>query len=349
MQVLTIKDNDRLLIIAPHPDDECIGPGGVLALYPYLCKVIVLTDGRQGQGEVAPELEKEIRKQEFAREMREAGVSDYEMLDYEDGSLMQHTDCLENVDLSFFTKIFVTGIHDNHPDHTAACVSVRQALKKQAITDVEIYLYEVHEPLQEVTHMLDITKVMGKKRNLIRCHQSQLTSLSYDDMAESLASYRALQNRRSGCYFETYAYMNPVDELDHRTVELEKKLQKSVLFYWVFTRWMDLKIRGYGIADILNRLKINTVAVYGYAELGQLLCRELAGTSVHVSYLLDKRVKDTGIKNLPVYTPQSGLPQMDAVIVTAVYYFDEIEKELSQMGYQNMISFRTLLETDLEG
>ena len=35
---------------------------------------------------------------------------------------------------------------------------------------------------------------------------------------------------------------------------------------------------------------------------------------------------------------------MDAVIVTAVYYFDEIEKELLENGYKNIISFRTLLE-----
>lgn len=347
MQILNIKEDDRLLIIAPHPDDECIGPGGILTLYPHLCKVIVLTDGRQGQGDVAPELEKEIRKREFVNEMQEAGISDYEMLDYEDGSLMQHTDCLDKVDLTSCSKIFVTGIHDNHPDHTAAYVSVQQALKKQAVTDVEIYLYEVHTPLQEATHILDITEVIQKKLNLIRYHHSQTTSLPYDKMAKSLAEYRALQNRAKDSYYEAYACVNPTDELDNSVVELEKKLQKSVLFYWVFTRWMDLKIRGYSIADILNKLEIHNIAVYGYAELGQLLCRELIDTKIHISYLLDKRVKETGIENLSVYVPQRGLSEVDAVVVTAVYYFDEIEKELSQMGYQNIISFRNLLEIEV--
>lgn len=345
MQVLSVKEDDRLLVIAPHPDDECIGPGGILALYPRLCKVIVLTDGREGQGGTAPEREKQIRKEEFISEMKAAGISDYEMLDYEDGSLMQHTDCLECVDLAPFTKIFVTGIHDNHPDHTAACISVRQALEKQGIADVEIYLYEVHAPLQEVTHMVDITEVIEKKTALIRCHLSQLTSLPYDKMAKNLAEYRALQNRAAGRYLETYAYMNPADPLDSGTVELEKKLQKSILFYWVLTRWMDLKIRGYGIADLLGKRNCNSIAVYGYAELGQLLCKELAGTKIHISYLIDKKVKDTGIENLPVYVPQRGLPEVDTIVVTAVYYFDEIQKELLHMGYQNVISFRNLLET----
>lgn len=346
MQILTIKDNDRLLIVAPHPDDECIGPGGILALYPQLCKVVVLTDGRQGQGDTPPELEKQIRKQEFISEMQEAGIRDYEMLDYEDGSLMQHTDCLENMDLSSFTKIFVTGIHDNHPDHTAACMSVQRALTKQKSTDVEIYLYEVHSPLREATHMLDITQVMEKKLSLIRCHQSQLASLSYDKMTKSLAEYRALQNRADGCYFEIYAYMRPGDDWDSGTAELERKWQKSVLFYWILTRWMDWKIRGKRVADVLLKQNCRQIAVYGYAELGQLLCGELAGTKVDISYVLDKRIKNTGITGLPVYLPQNGLPYVDAVVVTAVYYFDEIKEELSQMGYRNIISFRTLLEAD---
>lgn len=346
MQILSVKEGDKLLIIAPHPDDECIGAGGLLALYPHLCKVIVLTDGRQGQGNVPPKLEKEIRKQEFIREMQELGISDYEMLDYEDGSLLQHTDCLENIDLTLYTKIFVTGTHDNHPDHTAACVSVCQALKKQGITGAEIYQYEIHAPLREVTHMIDITKTIEKKLSLIRCHQSQLTGLPYDQMVKSLARYRALQNRMKDSYIETYAYMNPDDELDCGTVELEKKLQKSVLFYWVLTRWMELKIGGFCIADILNRLEYNHVAVYGYAELGQLLCKELANTQIRVLYIIDKKVKDTGAANLPVYAPRKGLPEVDAVVVTAVYYFEDIEEELSQMGYDNIVSLRTLLETD---
>ena len=45
---LSIKENDKILVIAPHPDDECIGVGGVLSLYPELCTVILLTNGSRG-------------------------------------------------------------------------------------------------------------------------------------------------------------------------------------------------------------------------------------------------------------------------------------------------------------
>lgn len=59
------------------------------------------------------------------------------------------------------------------------------------------------------------------------------------------------------------------------TIDLERRLQKSVQFYWVLTRWMELKITGHSVAEILEKSGYSRIAVYGYAELGRLLCQEL--------------------------------------------------------------------------
>lgn len=344
MQVLNVKENDKLLIIAPHPDDECIGAGGVLALYASQCMVIVLSDGREGQGMVPAEAEKEIRKAEFCDEMSHLGIADYRMLGYEDGTLMQHLDCLEMVDLSPYTKIFVTGVHDGHPDHKAACLGVYQALRRQGIKDTEIYFYEVHAPLQEVTHMLDITDVIGRKLRLIRFHQSQLGSMPYDRYAESMAGYRALQNRMEGHYIETYTRMSPeYDPYDTAAAELDERLQKSILFYQILTRWVEMKIKGYSIAEVIKKRGFYKVAVYGYAEIGKLLCQELAQAGMEAAYVLDRKVTHTEDEKISVFVPQKGLPEVDAVVVTAVYYFHEIEKELIEMGFHNIVSLRDLM------
>ena len=345
MQVLTVKKDDKLLIVAPHPDDECIGVGGILSCYPDLCTILVLTDGRQGQGHVPPREEMEIRRKEFVAEMDAIGIERYQMLGYEDGTLMQHTDCMCSIPLSDYTKIFVTGIHDNHPDHTAACLSVYQALQYQGIQDTEIYLYEVHAPIQRPTHMLDITHVIDRKMELIRFHKSQLMSRPYDLLAKSMAEYRAIQNRRMGEYLEVYAYRKPIEHPRDDTVELEEKLQKQILFYWMLPRWVDNKIKGYDMGIRLGEYGFRSVAVYGYAELGKLLCRELRESNFEVAYVLDKRVLQTEWETLPIYMPQKGLPEVDAVVVTAVYYFDEVRKELLGLGFRTVISLRELLES----
>ena len=37
-----IKDTDRILVIAPHPDDEVIGCGGIIAKYPTQADVLCI-------------------------------------------------------------------------------------------------------------------------------------------------------------------------------------------------------------------------------------------------------------------------------------------------------------------
>ena len=48
MDFITIKPNDKCLVLAPHADDESIGCGGLLLKYPNNFEVVVLTDGRKG-------------------------------------------------------------------------------------------------------------------------------------------------------------------------------------------------------------------------------------------------------------------------------------------------------------
>lgn len=82
---INIKKEDKILIIAPHPDDECIGCGGLLSLYPEKCSVVVMTDGSQGNDNVKSEQEADIRKNQFIDEMTQAGIADYVWLGYPDG------------------------------------------------------------------------------------------------------------------------------------------------------------------------------------------------------------------------------------------------------------------------
>ncbi len=332
------------MIVAPHPDDECIGVGGVLALYAGQCEVIVLTDGRVGQGDISPEIVKGIRRAEFVSEMEFLGIRGYRILEYEDGSLMQHTDCLRGIDLSIYTKIFVTGMQDNHPDHTAACISVYQTIEKQCIRTTELFFYEVHAPLQEVTHMLDITEVMEQKQRLVRFHQSQLNEVPYDRYVKSMAEYRALQNRMSEGFVEVYVRMPVERKLYSATMELEERLQKSIMFYQILTRWVELKICGHSVAEWFIQRGYRRIAVYGYAELGMLLCRELSEEGLDVVYVLDRKVKNTGEERLPVFVPRRGLPKVDVIVVTAVYYFEEIKKGLSGIGFQKIDSLRKIIE-----
>lgn len=47
MNVL-INKNDKILVVAPHADDESIGCGGLLSLYGNQADLLLITDGSKG-------------------------------------------------------------------------------------------------------------------------------------------------------------------------------------------------------------------------------------------------------------------------------------------------------------
>ena len=337
---LNVNEQDKILIIAPHPDDECIGPGGVLCTYPAQCDVMVLTDGAQGQGNLPADECREIRKKEFIDEMQALGIKRYRMENIADETLINHTDCLKQYDLSQYSKIFVTGAADHHVDHTAAYISLVHALKYSQADETEIYLYEVHNPMEQPTHYFDITECVETKCALIQKHKSQLGVLPYDQYARVAAQYRALQNRMSGRYLEVYTKTQAKDFLDHKIIEIENETQKFKLFYHVMTRWM--LNGGNCIADKLAKKNVNTYVIYGYAELGKILRKQLEPEGFELLYVFDQKTM-ASTDDIKIYKPQAGLPDADIIIVTAVYYYEEIKRELSKMGYQHICSLQDLV------
>jgi LmbE family N-acetylglucosaminyl deacetylase len=83
----------RLLCCVAHPDDECFGFGGALALAAdrgMETSVLCMTDGQagsyRGDAESGAELG-QLRREEFARSCGVLGVHSFELLDYQDGRL----------------------------------------------------------------------------------------------------------------------------------------------------------------------------------------------------------------------------------------------------------------------
>ena len=122
----------KLMCVVAHPDDECFGFGGALALAAERgieTHVLCLTDGQaatnRGDAASGEELGR-MRREEFAASCKVLGVTSYELMDFHDARL-EFTDFAEtagllvekmrrfrpNVVLSFGTD----GGLNTHPDH----------------------------------------------------------------------------------------------------------------------------------------------------------------------------------------------------------------------------------------
>ena len=200
-----IKKQDRILVVAPHPDDESIGCGGLLALYGEQCNVLLLTDGRRGHsGRFAGKEEELIvrREEELHHALQIAQVKNVHMLHIPDGDLFNHYSVVKNVDTRPYDYIFVPNRKESHEDHRMSYWMMRK-LKRVQKSKAKLAEYEVWTPLTRPTRFLDISPVIEMKRSMIEQHVSQMMDIDYAGKGISLNCYRGIHINVP--YAEAYA------------------------------------------------------------------------------------------------------------------------------------------------
>ena len=200
MKKLIFSSSARILVLAPHPDDESIGCGGLLLQYPGQCDVVVLTDGRHGGLSGMDETETvNLRKSEFKKAMIYAGVKKWSFLGVEDGKLSENFAKFAELDLSGYDAIFCPAPGENHEDH--ACVyEFLLKLKLQ----VQIFGYEVWSAIGSPSHYVDISNVVDEKKRLIAFYESQVAQVDYVSKAIGLNCFRGMLVYPAVQYAEAY-------------------------------------------------------------------------------------------------------------------------------------------------
>ena len=348
MTELKVVDSDKMLIIAPHPDDECIGCGGVLSKYSNQCKVIVMTDGSKGSFSEFPTKLIDIRRAEFENEMHLLGIEEYEYLKYPDGELLSHKNCMDNIDINEYDLVFLPWGEDNHPDHMATYDYAITKLEKERYKG-RVYIYEVHVPFHDVDVYVDITRVIDIKIRLIQCHKSQINNICYDDKAKALAKYRACSHNNPNSYYECFREVNIKEKATDANNQImrkqEQRIAKLSTQYLIMNSWLSKKIAEEKfIEDTLKALGCKTISIYGFTGMGQILYKELIKTNVTIKEILDRRELNNEIGDTPVVRPENGNRDVDIVIVTAITEYDDIRAYTKELGYKRIISLKQIIE-----
>ncbi len=215
-EVLRLNAADRVLVLAPHPDDEAIACGGLLLAARAAGaarRVVVVTDGDNNPW---PQrwIEKRWRIDSAARtrwgaRRREEAQAALDVLGVDVGQrcffglpdtgltglLMHDADGLptrlrEQIDEFQPTLIALPALEDRHPDHSAVHIALRVALLRAGATP-RCLIYSVHGEAAQagaVAFEIDATW-REQKRSAIGQHATQMRLsgerfLAYADAAE---------------------------------------------------------------------------------------------------------------------------------------------------------------------
>lgn len=128
-----------------------------------------------------------------------------------------------------------------------------------------------------------------------------------------------------------------------RKVNKEHQMsEKHLTIVKVFNRWMRNKQEKKEIVKYLEQRGYQSIAIYGMSFLGERLLDEMKGSGIIVKYAIDRNAENIRSK-VKVNNLADELPEVDAIIVTAVYFFEEIKETISQKVNCPIISLEDIV------
>ncbi len=193
-KAIQVAFDTRLLILAPHSDDESIGCGGLLASYPEQCEVVCLTDGARGDPHIPVHQLIEIRESELANSMALAGVQNFRYLGIPDQSLNDAYQRFSGLSIANSDMIFLPNFLDQHPDHKAVTWLLQRLLReKPHKPSLQIAFYEIWGTLPVWNNFIELDDVLRvKKKAMIDCFVSQTKHIDYAHRIDCLNVYRGI-------------------------------------------------------------------------------------------------------------------------------------------------------------
>jgi len=126
--------------------------------------------------------------------------------------------------------------------------------------------------------------------------------------------------------------------LEYREKEIVKeRLNKFTRYFTALNHWLELKIQNKNISTYFADNNFDKVAIYGFGEIGKRLWEELSYNSeIEVLYAIDKRIKIH--PTLRIYSLEDELPEVDVIVVSVNYTFEEVRQMLEKKANAMVIS-----------
>lgn len=213
------------------------------------------------------------------------------------------------------------------------------------------YLYELHSSLDLADAMIRAIKApQNEKKEIVKYAQtyaektfdsrkycSELLQM-YDKVINSFVSKNQVSFLRK--QKERYELVKN-KEVSVNQVSSNQLLKLEAAF-GISIKWIEIKQKGYNLAEYFKRYNIKSIAIYGMASLGRRLYDELEDSDISIKYIIDKMPYELD-KVLEVASLNEKMLEVDAIVVTVANTERKIVEEIKSMGYGNVIGLSDVL------
>ena len=133
----------------------------------------------------------------------------------------------------------------------------------------------------------------------------------------------------------------------HKSAEKKRKdiqsmSDKHLSLFLMMNQWVKLKQKNKNLKEYFERKGYHNIAVYGMSYAGETLIEEVKSTEIKIKYGIDRNV-ETIYSDIDLVSPDDQFEKVDAVVVTAITFFEQIEEMLSEKVDCPVISLEDII------
>ena len=117
---------------------------------------------------------------------------------------------------------------------------------------------------------------------------------------------------------------------------------KHLELFKMMTQWVQVKQNGKSLVSYFEEHGYNRIAIYGMSYAGETLLNELKTSDIIVEYGIDRNATSI-YADIDIVSTTDDMRKVDAIVVTAITFFYEIEEMLSEKIDCPIISLEDIL------
>lgn len=269
---VTRIEGNRILVLAPHPDDEVFGCGGAIMRHvadENALRVVIASDGAY-RAEAAQQIAySEQRRKESREAAAILGYGEPEFwglpdrgIEYGEFLVQRIAVAIEAFDADL---LYAPSVYEMHPDHRALGMAALEAVRRHG-GKLKLAMYEVGVPMMRPNRLLDIGVVLERKQAAMACFVSQLREQPYDQHIAALNRFRTYTLPSSIFAAEAF-WVSAAEELEHDVLAVYESEYRRQIKLGLPVAGQDMPkvcvlVHGMGpqLQDALDSLALQTYA-----------------------------------------------------------------------------------------
>lgn len=124
--------------------------------------------------------------------------------------------------------------------------------------------------------------------------------------------------------------------------DYKMQMERNLSNMQLLNDWMEFLYAGGRVEEYFHEHGYKKIMIYGNGYIGQRLYQALEQTEIDVVAVMDKMNVSDPATDSVLIGADSEMPEVDCVVITPVFYFDEIYGELRKKTEQPIISIEAL-------